>query len=330
MSDEMEQVELTDDEKAFLAGVGEDEQAGQVQPESPPAEGVDSPAESAQPQQGEDILASLPDEIRDRFAALEKRSADLEADLAKAKNEREAAVGKVAPLQRKLAEFERQSQRTTQAQLAAPVAPAPPQTAEELDALIETEEFKQWALMFPEEAKQLKGVSLSTIKAAEKIAERIAEKRVNDALQQIQARYEPLVETVTRDQADRDLQGRITQLERIHPDWRDYNSNEDFGQFFFNEYLAKLPAMLREQFNDDEKVREALRDPDFTSSLIGEYKAARGIGQQGQAIHSPPQQPQAKLKMATQPSIKPSAVNRPMRMESMTPDQAFLAGLNSD
>jgi hypothetical protein len=332
MSDEQQVIEQTEEEKAFLAGLAEDPSdhglTTSEHEEGSAGEGVDTGQGSPQPASQEDDLASLPEEIRDRFKALQSRTAQLESDLVKTKDDYQAAVGRLAPIQRKLADFERQRQTVTQAPPVIPIAANPPQTAEELDALIQTEEFKRYSEMFPEEAKIFKNVTQSTIKAAEKIAERIVDERVSAALQQVQSRYEPLVETVNRDREDRDLQARIAQLEKEHPDWREYNGSEEFGQFFFNEYLPRLPAMLRDQFSDDANVREALRDPDFTSTLLRDFKATRGIGQQQQA--QPAQQPQVRLQMAVQPAIKPSVAPRPTRVDAMTPEQAFLAGYNAD
>lgn len=350
---------MSEEEQAFLAGLGEDEgaapapassdqpaataaepaqpdPAAEPAPAAPAVEGVDSPENAGQPPQQDELLAALPEEFRNRYVEQQSAIQNLQAELAKARNDHAAMAGKIAPLQRRLAELTREPATQPAPAGGSPSKPVvAPQTDEEIDALLSTPEFAEYAATFPEEAKALR----SSMRKAVKAAEQIAEKRVNDALQRLEGRINPVLSKVEQTQLRDDLNQRIAQLEAVHPDWRQHSESEAFSSWFMGEYVPALPEDQQRLFLDQHYTTRALSQPKFAARVLTEYKRDRGIVTEA-PTPDPEPQPQptatpaapagnARLSMAAAPAVTaPPAATR-VRLDQLPVEEQFLAGLNA-
>lgn len=321
---------LTDDE-AFALAMADDPTPPAEDAVAPPAENTDQPPldidESAdQPPIQDDPLAALPEDIRNRITESESANRKLQAELAQARNDHAAMAGKLRPLQQQLAKLE-----PKQSAPSVPAATAAPLTADELDAQLETPEFKEWATTFPEEAKVWRANQRRIIEVAEKIAER----RVTEAVQKLTGRIDPTLGRVEEQYRAAERNARVAELTAVHPDWQEHSASQDFSDWFNNEYLPAQPDVVQAQFADDAVVANALSQPKFAIRVLTEFKRDRGLTN-AQPVTPPAPQPgaprqatPARLALSVSPSTPaPPPVPR-QRLDTMTPDQAFLAGFNA-
>jgi hypothetical protein len=177
-------------------------------PETPADAGVS--ASTAQETEEVD-LAALPPSGR---AKLEKYDADLkarEAEIAKERSEKLAALGRLGPTQRRLAELERKSQAAPTQPAAAPAAPSP-------DSYYDSDEWKGYERDFPVEAAiQRKRDEV----AQQRIAK--AEAKLAEVDQAIQSRLAVVDQIV----GQQDTQNEYAVLEAAHPNWRDLTTPAD-------------------------------------------------------------------------------------------------------
>lgn len=352
---------MTDEEREFAAGFNAtdeapdpgnaDEPAAPAEPGQPaaadgsgsgdgedPAQGVDTPENADEPANQDDWLAALPEEVRNRFKEQESASQRLQQELAQARNDHAAMAGKIAPLQRQLAQLTRDGASPKQTQTAAaPVKPGDgPQTAEELDALLETPEFKEYAATFPEEAKVWRSTMHNTIKVAEQIAER----RINESLKRFEGRINPVLDRVERQQHTEDMAGRIATLEAVHPDWKDHSASDEFSSWFMDEYVPSLPDDQQKLYADEAYTLRALSQPKFASRVLTEYKRDKGIVTAGTPANNTEPRPDngapsgkkpvsSRLALSADPGVVRAPSTGRVNIDSLNPDQAFLAGLNS-
>jgi len=303
------------------------EQAPADEGQTTPIEGLDTTENAAQPSAEDEWLAALPEDIRNRYIETQSANRKLQEELAQARNDHASMAGKLRPLQQKLASYER-------APPAAPAAPAAleqaPQTVEELDAQLATPEFAEWEKTFPEEAKVWKANNRRVLEAAEKIAKR----QVDAAVQTLSTRFEPIIGKVEKQQKIEDYNARISQLESVHPDWKQYNEGDDFSNWFDEVYLPQQPDFVQERFADPKVVARYLSDPEFTAKRLTEFKRDRGITNAQPAttptVPDPkPTTPPARLALSVAPSVGSTPPISRVRLDLMTPEQAFLAGLKS-
>jgi hypothetical protein len=311
---------------------GENDQAGQ---------GIDNGENGGQPASQDDWLATLPEDIRNRFSEQVEANRHLQAELAKARNDHAGMAGKLKPLQQKLSQTEYQLRQATagQATPPAPAAPVPggPSSAGS-PAAIETPEFLEWKQTFPEEAKVWEAQQKAIMVAAEKIAE----ERVGQAVARLTGRYDPILTQVEQGHRETARAQAISQLEAVHPDWRQHSESEQFSGWFNDTYLPSLSADMQRAFEDPAAVARALSEPKYAARVLTEFKRDSGFPATppaGGSGEEPPRAPaapsgnaagaNARLALASAPNVGASPPRGSIRIDAMTPEQAFLAGLNS-
>jgi len=348
------------DEQAFAAALANDDAEGQpaageapataaagdgggAEPGAPasggdpaqdhPAGGVDTPQNPAQPAPEDDIFASLPDSARPYVESLRNRAAELESavqatkqELARARNDHAAMAGKLRPLQQRLSELEK-----AQRQQPAPAQPAQaqPETVEDLDAFLQTPEWKQYAETFPNEAAVWEKGQRASVAVAAKLARSEAQR----AVREIEGRFAPTINRIETESAKRAHEAAIADLASEHPDWQQINADPRFSEWFDGEYLPAQLDVVQQAFADDNYARRQLSNPGFVKRLLHEYKARIGSQSTPTAKAAQPQarqQAPARLAVAAAPAIPPAAPRTRAAIETMTDGQAFRAALNSD
>lgn len=329
---------MSDDDRAFLAAMNETDDGQPPQPPAEPDPAVQPPAEEnheppvdtgengTQPPEQDSWLAALPEEHRNRIVETESANRRLQQELAQQRNDHAAMAGKLRPLQQKLAELER-TQRESAA--TAPVANAAPQTDEDLDALLETPEFAEWAQTFPEDAKVWRANQKQIIKVAGQIAER----QVTQVKRELEDRFGPVISRVQTSQQETDRLARIAQLEAAHPDWQQHSASDEFSSWFNDQYIPSLPSDIRRSFEDPRAVARALNEPQYAARVLTEFKRDTGKTNAPPApAPAPPpgnQPVDPRLLLASNPAVPAPPSNSRMRVDQMDPDAAFRAGFNS-
>jgi hypothetical protein len=145
-------------------------------------------------------LASLPESVRARIEKAEQ----LERDLAKERSDRLAALNRLQPTQRRLADLERQL-----AQVSKPAAPAA--TAAPAAPDIGSPKWDAWAKNFPEEAEAI----------LERDAKRDATiSELEKRLAQLQQTVEPKLGAVDSFVQEHTKSRELAALSEAHPDWQ--------------------------------------------------------------------------------------------------------------
>lgn len=352
------EMQFADEHEAFAAAMagegaapaaGQPEQDQTVQPEGAPAgveqpqqdagdQAVDNAGEPTQPAVEDEVLSSLPDEVRQYVEQVRNREQEAlsklqlaDKELARARNDHASMAGKLRPLQQKLAEYERQQQQPAPN---APSTPAPPagqsgEAVQDLDAYLQTPEWKEYAELFPKEAAVWERGQRVAVAAAERIAKREAER----VAREIDGRYSPVLTEITNERATKAHQSAIDQLASEHPDWQKIDSDEGFWAWFDNTYMPDQLDVVQQAFSNPQYQKKQLSNPAFVSKLLTQYKQHAGMQTSTQASkpQSAPAQsaPNARLQMAAAPNIRPTPASNRIPIERMTPDQAFQAALNS-
>jgi len=362
-------IEDMTDEEAFAAALAHDDSLPQLTPAADPApagddataqaagetvpadegeqaaaggEGVDNGENGTQPSEEESWLAALPDDVRNRFTEQLEANRTLAAELAKTRNDHASLAGKLKPLQQKLSTLENQLKRNTPAPASSasasnPADPGVVLSADQLAAQLETPEFLEWKRTFPEEAKMWESQQRAILKAAD----RLVEERVTKAISRLEGRYNPVIERVETDQRTSELNERKAQLAQVHPDWQQHSESEQFSNWFNETYLPSLPTDVQQRFNDPNVVARALSEPQYAARVLTEFKRDLGIvtspgsdaGAGGPSATPTPKQPAAnpsvRLRLAADPNVGAAAPRAAKRLDMMTPEEQFLAGLNS-
>lgn len=318
---------------------------GDGQPGDQPDGGtaVDTAENPQQPAPEDEIVASLPEAARAYVEGLRNRVSEFEAnhqsmssELARVRNDYASMAGKLPSLQRKLAEYEKREKQ------APPQSPAPASTpgssgqgaAEQtLDAYLKSEEWQEYAQLFPKEAAVWERGQRIAIEAAERIARSEAQR----AVQEVTSRYEPVIQDVATERAERARQEAIRDLASEHPDWQQIDSDPRFSKWFDEQWLPSQLDVVQTAFENEGYSKRQLANPAFVKRLLTEFKDAHGIARGEQrptggsaapaapARHATP----ARLAVSASPSIRSTPPSR-VAIGRMTPDQAFQAALNSD
>ena len=238
-------------------------------------------------------------------------------------------AGKLRPLQQKLAEYEkamRQPQPAQQQPESGAIG-----TVEDLDAFLQSPEWKEYKETFPNEAAIWEKGQRATLAITAKLARSEAER----AAREIAGRFEPVINDIAAERARSAHQAAIDDLASEHPDWQQINADPRFSEWFDGVYLPQQLDVVRQAFSNDAYARRQLSNPQFVKKLLHEFKAHYGIQSAAQqaAAQQPqrrPAQPPARLAVAAAPSVGPAAPTARLAIDRMTPEQAFQAALNSD
>lgn len=283
------------------------------EPESNPSGGQPVPGEAggtgepvSQPGTTEpgsaDWLAALPEDVQNRIKA-DREERDRKAQ--EAEDRYKALHGRLAPTQQALAETQQrlaQYQRTPATTVAEPPAQQPGQS---LDSYFDSEIWKEWAEMYPGDAKVLR----NGLEAQRQV--------LQGRIDQLEQRYGQLEQRLgqTEQVATRTVvNDGISRLDATHKDWRDINQSDEFWEWA-DGWRATQPAKLRELYYDDVQWRDFWNDPDFAIARISEFKAAtQRAPEPPVATTTPTTQPES-----TQPTAQPPA-NNPRLSMSVAPE----------
>ena len=296
------------------------------------AAGVDT-AESGEQGlgQAEELnLDELPDNVRQLVTSLRESNQQLDTSLAATRRERDAAVGRVAPLQQQLTAYQRAQQ-----QPAAPVDPAASAAKaavsaaqQEIDTAIarfDSDEFKRYAESWPEEAAMLRDTQLSTLNLIKQQRIEFAE-QIGSVGRMVQTQIAPQLDELRTDREEAQRRRAIENLEAEHPDWQQLNTSDDFWSWFEGE---------REHLNyaNEEHMRSRLRDQTHVSHLLTRFKRETGYGGQAgqQAPAATPKAPAANARMALAGGRPERSQSAPVRrgVGGVTSGDDFMAGFNS-
>lgn len=179
-----------------------DTEAAHESPETPADDaGVSASGADDAPEFDE---STLPEAVRQRL----ERAAQLEADLQRERSNTLAALNRLQPTQRRLAELERQFAQGAQPPAA---APAPPQEST-ADSFYDSDEWKAYERDFPQEAAAQRKVYDRQLA---RIAQ--AEAKFNEIDQRLNQRLARVDEFVGRQTKNSELEA----LTQAHPDWQE-------------------------------------------------------------------------------------------------------------
>lgn len=319
----------------FAAGFGDDEfqpaapapageagdgaPAGDPPPEGDLQPGVDTPENGAQvaPQPQGLNLDDLPEHLRQSVADALAEKERLALEGAELRRNFDALQGRVGPVQRELETTKRELARRTQTQQAPAQQPQParPTLSSAVMAQFESEEFKQYERLFPEEAAIHKRNTLAVAEASDA---RIGQ------LEGVLGGTLTRVQQIEQESAQRARTTELTELDRAHPDWRELNTSDDFWDYFGEtEHLYG--------FTSEEDKARRLQDRKFVSTLLTTYKQVRGFNQpqSQQQQQAPPQQAaRAVVNLATAPRNAGGGIRRTAGEGRKGSD--FMAGYQSD
>lgn len=295
-------------------------------------QGVEAPAaaqegEAAQ-QPGlseQDWRAALPEDVRKR---IDEEIARREQALQEAEDRYKALHGKVAPVQRRLSEVERQlaAYQTVRAQQVPPVSqPAQPSPGQSLESYFDSTEWKEYESTFPADAKVLRQGLEAQYRAQQQIIASLDSK-----INQLAQRLEQAEVVVT----DTSLARAIAQLEERHKDWREINESDEFWNWL-DDWRAAQPKALRDIYYDESRLGELMRDPDFVSDLLDRYKAQQTQPESAAPVTAPATQPNSaqpaqtprvdpRLQMSVAPEVRGhGAVPAAVDISQLPPEQQF-------
>lgn len=295
------------------------------------AAGVDTAGSGEQGQvQAEELnLEELPDNVRQLVTSLRENNQQLDTSLAATRRERDAAVGRVAPLQQQLTAYQRaQQQAAVTGEPRTDAAKAAVNAAQqEIDTAIarfDSDEFKKYAEAWPEEAKMLRDTQLSTLNLIKQQRIEFAE-QIGSVGRMVQTQIAPQLESLRTDREEAQRARAVESLAAEHPDWQDLNKSDEFWGWFEGE---------REHLNysDDEHMRARLRDQTHVSHLLTRFKRETGYGgQAGQQGTAAPSKAPANARMALAGGRPERSQSAPVRrgVGGVTSGDDFMAGFNS-
>lgn len=295
---------------------------GQAAPGEGGEDGGPAPAQpGATGTAGEDWLAALPDDMRQR---VEQERAERARVLQEAEDRFKALQGRLAPTQRALSEAQ---ERLARMQAAPAAAPEPPvqQAGQTLDSYFDSDGWKQWSEDFPGDAKVLRDSLEAQDRAWRGQIHQLSE-QVNQLNQRLGQTEQVASRTVVNDE--------ISKLEAVHSDWRDLNNSEEFWGWF-EDWKLSQPKSLRGQYYDPERLRELWTDSEFAIARISEYKASQAPtppvtatppAAPAQPESTQPVQPAApnpRLSMSVAPEVRGSPVPPAVSTEGLTEAELF-------
>lgn len=238
-------------------GQPEPQPAPEPEPEPPAAEAqVEAPAAA---EGDEEIdLASLAPSVRRRIEEadeLREKHLNLTRDYA-------AVHGRLAPMQRRLAELERQPTESGKAQPGPNTATPPTEADTAATVNMTLDQWKQYQAAYPEDARAVQAYVDATIKERVENVTRAAQEQIARLQQQVEA-FQPVIHDVRQ-------QAEIGQLSQVHPDWQDINQSPEFWQFI-SEWVEGLPPHMREQFD----IQRDLSRSEVVIPLLTQFKRSR-------------------------------------------------------
>lgn len=292
--------------------------------------GVDSAetGEQGQAQAEELNLDELPDNVRQLVDSLRQTNQQLDSSLAATRRERDAAVGRVAPLQQQLTAYQRaQQMQQPNAEPAASAAKAKVNEAQaDIDAAMarfESEEFKRYAEAWPDEAKMLRETQLATLNLIKQQRIEFAE-QIGSVGRMVQTQIAPQLDQLRSDREEAERQRAIAALAAEHPDWQDLNQSDEFWQWFEGE----RPHL---NYADDEHARARLRDHSHVAYLLTRFKRETGRQAGQQVTAAAPATPAANPRLALAGGRPERSQSAPVRrgVGGVTAGDDFMAGFNS-
>lgn len=248
-------------------------------------------AEASDPATNAEI--PLPDDVRQKLARL----AEVEDNFSKLQRDYQAVHGRLAPMQRKIAEMEQAARSSSEA------APKPPQGQSVSTEQSLQDELKAIEEDYPEIAKAFK----RKFQALEQ------------RLEQMGSKFEPVVRQIGH-------QTEVQHLTQAHPDWREINASEDFHQFV-EWWWSNQPPHFQQAIGGDEGLRQAFNRADFTIPLLNQYKTLRRPSPQTATAQTPqrsqPSAQTARRAMSAAPNVRSSGLPPAVDMSKLPEEDQF-------
>lgn len=319
---------FSDDDDGLPSGTpgegGDDGAPAGDPPGGDPSQGVDTSENGGQvsPQPQGLNLDELPENLRQSVGAILAEKQRLEAESVEHRRNFDSLHSRIAPVQRELEATKRELARRQQTQ--APTQQSQPAATQDRPTMVgaamaqfETPEFKQYESLFPDEAAIHKRNTLAVAEANDLRIGQL-EGVLGNTAQRIQQ-----IEAASEKAARRE---ELSELDKVHPDWREINTSDDFWDYF-----GEIEHLFG--FADEADKTRRLQNRRFVSGILDTYKKVRGIGAepQTQTQASPGTQPQpasAVVALAAAPRNAGGGIRRTAGEGRKGND--FMAGYNSD
>jgi hypothetical protein len=284
------------------------------EPEKPTAEAVIPEPVTPEPEAAPpDPYAGWPDTAK---AELEKARAEAK----KLAIERDAAVGRLAPIQRKLSDLERSSV----APKANPV-PAKPAPSNKRDSYFDSPEWKEFERDYPDEAKRQRNAIASERAAILEETRRIAREEAGAARDELGRFVSPYVARME----EVEQRERVAVLNKEHPDWHEHfmlvptadGSYEPKSSPAFDAWFDQLDAIEQ----DDVRDRLWATDrPDLCAWVIRKFKRETAIDSAANNEAAQKAESRRKnLEANVSPNLKPSPAAVRINPDDLSDEDRF-------
>lgn len=289
-------------EDVFAELMGSDVPQGA--PPSDPDPIAADPIESTEPEEAkapeeappEDASSAIPEEVKQKLARL----AEVEDNFNKLQRDYQAVYGRLAPMQRKIAEMEQAAKASSEATSKPPQGQSASTDKPLHDDLNPLEED------YPEIARAIK---------AEREAQQQKLRDLEQRLDQMGSRFEPVARQIGH-------QTEVQRLTQAHPDWQDINASEDF-QSFVDWWWQNQPPHFKQAIGGDDGLRGAFNRADFTIPLLNQYKALRKPAQAPSPVKSQPNAQTAKRALSAAPNVRSSGLPPAVDMSKLPEEDQF-------
>ncbi len=285
-----------------------------------PAEPQAEPTPEAAPT---DPFAGWPDAAKAKYQ-------EAEALAKKLAQERDAAVGRLAPIQRKLSEL----QSTSVAPKARPEPRTPAPQSRRPDSYFDSAEWKEFERDYPDEAKRQRKAIEAERQAVIEDARRIAREEAMSAAGKVRDELGRFVSPHIERIQERERAEAVAKLTTEHPDWSQHFSfipvRDDAGNVVSYEpqsspkFDAWFDSLHR---RDQDSVREALwsDDPDDCTWVVNRFKSETGEvdSAANTAIANKAERRRQNLESSVQPASTPTPAPVRVNPEDLSDEDRF-------
>lgn len=283
------------------------------------------PPEPAEPQAEPTPEAALPDPFAGWPDAAKAKYQEAEALAKKLAQERDAAVGRLAPIQRKLSEL----QSTSVAPKARPEPRTPAPQTRRPDSYFDSAEWKEFERDYPDEAKRQRKAIEAERQAIIENATRIAREEAGKVRDELGRFVSPHIERIQ----ERERAEAVAKLSTEHPDWSNHFhfkpvQAEDGSVDYVPESSPQFDAWFDSLHRRDQaSVREALwsDDPDDCAWVVNRFKSETGEvdSAANTAIANKAERRRQNLESSVQPASSPTPAPIRVNPEELSDEDRF-------
>jgi len=282
-----------DAEDVFAALMGESQpEAAAPEPEAAEPETMTEQATAEEPQ------AQTPpqDDVSQKLARL----SEMEQHYTQLQRDYQAVHGRLAPMQRRVAELEH-ALKASSAAPANPPKPAPTDTGSPLPDVLKVleEDYPQVADAFKASQRELT--------------------ELKSRIEQMGSQFEPVARQVG-------FQTEVQRLTQAHPDWQDINDSDDF-KGFVDWWWNNQPPAFRQAIGGDDGLAREFNRADFAIPLLNQFKEFKAL-RQPQRPAETPQRPQPNARagqraMSAAPNVRSAGLPPAVDMSALPEEDQF-------